>query len=413
MTVGHAARPPTEEENALKAELLRAWEADRAALIFERPFVSSLAMRLALVPVVDHRVPTACTDGESIWFNPFFLQSLTAPERVFVLAHEVWHSVMLHGIRRGDRAPHRWNLAIDHEVNNLLLHDGWKMPDCAVLYPQCEGMSAEEVYELIGDDAEEEPLDVHLEPGANGHGIVGGTREPRGDEDRVQDPDFTPWIRGMEVWAPWPGHVRITAAQMRARGTLSRVEDATLNRLAEGQIDWRRELIDVVTRTLGGTRTWSPPARRHVYRGLYLPSQRAARLVACVAVDTSGSTHALLPAMLGELRGLLSTFGRWELRLLWADSRVQREEVWTSDDPPDFEALRVPLGGGTDFRPVFARLEEDPPPVLIYVTDGHGPAPEREPPWPVLWVLTCLGAKPPAPWGRAAWFEASKEEKSW
>ena len=47
-------------------------------------------------------------------------------------------------------------------------------------------------------------------------------------------------------------------------------------------------------------------------------------------------------------------------------------------------------GGGTDFRPVFAALEEqgEAPAALVYLTDLCGPFPEVEPDFPVLWVST-------------------------
>jgi predicted metal-dependent peptidase len=141
-----------------------------------------------------------------------------------------------------------------------------------------------------------------------------------------------------------------------------------------------------------------------VHRGLYLPSLRTTRLEVCIALDTSGSTHAMLPAMLGELHALLGSFGRWEARILWADAAVQREERWTDDDPPDLAQLRVPLGGDTDLRPAFGHVAEEPPRLMIYVTDGYGPAPSQAPPWPVLWLLPSPACPVPAPWGEVAWF---------
>ena len=407
-------RAPTAEEQATKRTALATWEADRGALLFERPFLASLALRMTLVPVVDHRVPTACTDGESIWFNPYFLDALSAPERVFVLAHEVWHCALLHPLRRGDRTRLRWNVAIDQEVNALLLRDGWTMPKGGIHFPRLDGLNAEDVYDRLPADMSDVfsggvgPLDVHLEPGSGAQpapegGQHGGGGPPPQDV-WVEDPDYNPGPIGREGWEGWPGRTQLVASQLRGRGRLSSVEDAVLRRLAGGAVDWRHVLRDFVTRSIGGDRTWSPPARRHVHRGLYLPSLRAPRLDVCVALDTSASTHAMLPAMLGELHALLTSFGRWEARILWADARVQREERWTDDDPPDLGQVRVPLGGGTDLRPVFTHVAAEPPRLQIYVTDGKGAAPTQAPPWPVLWLLPSPAWPAPAPWGQVAWF---------
>ena len=47
-------------------------------------------------------------------------------------------------------------------------------------------------------------------------------------------------------------------------------------------------------------------------------------------------------------------------------------------------------GGGTRFEPVFdhiaADTEHDTPECLIYLTDGLGSFPDREPDYPVLWA---------------------------
>lgn len=415
MTPG--ARRPTPEDARAKAEARVLWETDRAALLFQRPFIATLALRMPLVPVVDHRVPTACTDGESIWFNPYFLAPLSPPERVFVLAHEIWHCVMLHPLRRGERTPRRWNLAVDQEVNALLLHDGWKMPEGAFHDDDLDDLSAEAVYDrLPADAAAERALDTHLEP--RGGGLPSAAPDARGtpgpgappgedggaDADPVEDPDFTPGRDGRERFAAWPGRVQMAAAQCRTRGMLSAREDRVLAALAGGSVDWRRLLRDFVTRTIGGDRAWTPPARRHVHRGLYLPSIRQPQITVSVAVDTSGSVHAALPAMLGELRGLLDAFGRWEIQVLWADTEVQRVERWTSEEPPP--RFDVPMGGGTDFRPVFRQLADDPPPLLIYITDGYGPAPAHPPAYPVLWVLVGPDCEPPATWGQRVVFDA-------
>jgi predicted metal-dependent peptidase len=50
--------------------------------------------------------------------------------------------------------------------------------------------------------------------------------------------------------------------------------------------------------------------------------------------------------------------------------------------------LRACGGGGTDFRPVFAALEEEPPVALVYLSDLDGRFPDEAPSFPVLWGQT-------------------------
>jgi predicted metal-dependent peptidase len=58
--------------------------------------------------------------------------------------------------------------------------------------------------------------------------------------------------------------------------------------------------------------------------------------------------------------------------------------------------------GGTDLRPPFAAEVLNPirPDVVVYFTDGIGPAPALAPGVPVLWCLTARGTRP-TPWGGA------------
>ncbi|MGC8698404.1 MAG: VWA-like domain-containing protein, partial [Halothiobacillus sp.] len=53
-------------------------------------------------------------------------------------------------------------------------------------------------------------------------------------------------------------------------------------------------------------------------------------------------------------------------------------------------------GGGTDFRPVFARLQGDASvDVLIYCTDLAGQFPPMAPQFPVFWLIPNSLAQPP------------------
>jgi predicted metal-dependent peptidase len=155
-----------------------------------------------------------------------------------------------------------------------------------------------------------------------------------------------------------------------------------------------------VTQAIGGERTWNPPSRRHIHRGLYLPATRQHRLRAVVAIDTSGSVHEFIPQFVAELSGLLASFGRYELDIVWCDCEVQRVDHWSDAAPPDIARLEIIEGGGTDFRPVFDHVETHgaAPDVLIYLTDGYGPAPDDPPGYPVLWALAD-GCSAPARWG--------------
>lgn len=139
-----------EDLKILKGKALDALSHARHVLLNKYPFIGSIALRMDLVPVRDIRVRTACTDGNSVYFDIAFLSSLSNEERIFVLAHEVWHAVLLHLTRRGTRNPELFNIATDKEVNYLLKEDGL-VPPPHLCFPEGKeiGKCAEEIYEMM------------------------------------------------------------------------------------------------------------------------------------------------------------------------------------------------------------------------------------------------------------------------
>lgn len=389
-----ASRAPNAQEQLLKREALALWEADRARLMLRQPFVALLALRLDLIPVVDSRLDTACTDGERIFVSAPFLNTLSPSDREFVLAHEVWHCAARHPVRRGRREPRRWNIAADHEVNALLKDEGLTLPADCVYFPDLHGSNAETVYAsqacqaLAGGESDRGRL-------ADRHGL------PVGGGGEVRDPDLDTFGTSGD-WSAWPARVVAVAQQLeRSRGHLPAGIATFVNGYRHPQLPWRAILSRFVTRTLGDERSWLPPSRRGIAQGLYLPSRRGQQLELALAIDTSASTRADLRDFLGELMGIVSSFGRYRLQLLFCDAEVQRVETFTDADALDPDRINFRGQGGTSFIPVFEYFEcHEAPRALLYFTDGYGRAPERPPPFPVLWVLSGRGRQP-ARWGES------------
>lgn len=381
----------TAADQAAKHQARLLWEADRAQLMLRQPFLALLALQLDLIPVIDARLATAATDGERVFVNARFLLSLSPADRLFVLAHEVWHCAALHFLRQGDREQEVWNFACDHEVNALLESQGLTAPADAVLYPQWRGANAEAVYQWLLEHPEHmgqrpEWADQHA-PLADADGLEGPF-----------DPDFQP---SSGSWEAWPERVVGAAQQVEQRqpGSLPAEIEAWVVKLRQPRLPWRELLARFVAETAQRRRQWMPPNRRYLAQGLYLPGwAREEELSIVVAVDTSGSTSGHIAQFLSELSGIASSFGIWEMRLLQCDIRITSDRRLSSQEPPDFSRMQFTGGGGTDFRPVFERLAAEPARALVYLTDGFGPAPQQAPEYPVLWVLT-PGGETPADWG--------------
>ena len=136
----------SEQLKELKCSICKELSHARHKLLQFYPFIGSIALRMDLIPVRDIRCRTACTDGHDI----SFFNKLSKDERIFVLAHEIWHAVLLHLVRCQSRIPSIFNIATDMEVNYLLKNDGYTPPSECVFPPKnLEGKDAEAIYEYL------------------------------------------------------------------------------------------------------------------------------------------------------------------------------------------------------------------------------------------------------------------------
>jgi predicted metal-dependent peptidase len=128
----------------------------RSQLVMDHAFFGSLVMRMNMLSSTALKDKTMATDGSSIWYHPEFLDEVGEEELLGVFVHELFHCILGHHVRRGDRDHDRWNRACDYVVNPMVLDAGFKLPSWVLLDRQYVGLNAEQVYRLL-EDAEQEP----------------------------------------------------------------------------------------------------------------------------------------------------------------------------------------------------------------------------------------------------------------
>ena len=106
----------------------------------------------------------AANDGRSVIYNDRLMSYYTQEHQCFYVAQQIMHLQLNHFARGKGRDPILWKRASDAVVNALLKADGFDLPEDAVYLADAAEQSAEEIYEVLLEDAEEknenEPLVV-------------------------------------------------------------------------------------------------------------------------------------------------------------------------------------------------------------------------------------------------------------
>jgi predicted metal-dependent peptidase len=91
-------------------------------MLVKYPFFGSVVTNVSYKE--NKEIPTAGTDGKTIYYNPEFLGGLSVEEQTFVFAHEVCHIAFNHILRSDGKDPQLWNIATDAVINSLLEKNG-------------------------------------------------------------------------------------------------------------------------------------------------------------------------------------------------------------------------------------------------------------------------------------------------
>lgn len=116
-------------------------------MLVKYPFFGSVVASVGYKENKD--IPTAGTDGETIYYNPEYLESLSVEEQIFVFAHEVCHIAFNHILRSEGKDPELWNIATDGVINQFLKRDGLKMTKGGVDIAEAINYDAEQLYEKL------------------------------------------------------------------------------------------------------------------------------------------------------------------------------------------------------------------------------------------------------------------------
>ncbi len=359
----------------------------RAVLLVTQRFWGAMVYGLRLIE--DEAIPTACTDGKQLRYNPTYILSLTAPQLRGLLAEEVSHIARMHHTRRAGREPRAWNEACDLAISPDLKAGGFDTsdPNGGMMYDRrFQGMSAEEIYAA----RQSEQKQNGKKPGGDGPGRGEITDAPGGEAGK-EKAEMEAMTIVRSAYAMAKKHI---GAGMLPADILAIVKD-----LDEPKVDWRRKLRAFAEDSAIRETDWRRPSKRSPFPIILPGKTSSAPAKAVIGLDWSGSTMGdPRKAFGGEIQAMLDERAVGEVVVVYHDVDVKKVERY---EPGDMISLESTGNGGTAFGPALKWIadNEHDASCIIFLTDLDGSDNQTiEPPGPpVMWcrVPGYISIKPP------------------
>ena len=157
--------------------------------------------------------------------------------------------------------------------------------------------------------------------------------------------------------------------------------------LVEQVVPWEDMFRDMFTQVQSNNNTWSMPNRRHMARGIYMPSKDKEPSIKNVVmlVDVSGSTEGDRDSFITEALAILEEFQVKKLMVnRYAGVALRNEQgeyfdVYDTDqgdEMPDKDEINFAGSGWTNFDAPFNAVEEfldlDEIDLIVHFSDGEG-----------------------------------------
>jgi predicted metal-dependent peptidase len=340
----------------------------RVGLLLRHPFFGNMATRLKIEEGSEW-MGTAATDGRTIYFNRKFFEPLSVKQVEFVIAHEILHNVFDHMGRREGRNPRIFNIAADYCVNGQLVRDriGEHKIDGITIFHDAKyyGMGAEEVYDKIFDEHDEEELnalgqllDDHIDWGENGKD--GQPKYSKEELKQIRDE-----IR----------EATMQAAQAAGAGNTPASVQRMIKELTEPKMNWREILRQQIQSTIKNDFSFMRPNRKGWHMNAILPGQQFQETIdICVAIDMSGSIgDDQAKDFLTEIKGIMQEYKDFKIKLWCFDTKVYNEAEYDGYSIDEFDYYEPMGGGGTEFDAnwEYMKAHDIQPKKFIMFTDGY------------------------------------------
>jgi predicted metal-dependent peptidase len=356
----------------------------------KRTALFSGIMLMGKSEVVDD-CPTAKTDGLNKFYGREFIGGLTDQELRALVWHENGHVALKHILRFKslmDKGQGQLvNIACDYVVNDMIVstkdESFVKLPKGGLYESKYHDWSVNDILKDLQKMQEENPEQLQRQIGE-------GETLDEHDYENAEGGDTKESVEKLE---------RLIEEGMRQgqilAGKLGGDIPRSITDMLAPKVDWKDVLRDFVQSSMRGKDelTWRKFNKRHLANDIYLPStedESVGELV--VALDVSGSIGGeVLNSFASELSSICVNTQPDKVRVLWWDTKVSSEQVFTAKDYEHIKTLLKATGGGgtapecIDKYLIDKNIKAE---ALIVLTDGAFDKPVWKSSMPSLWVCT-------------------------
>lgn len=375
----------------------------------------------------------------NVWYDPEFVNSVSAEQMQFIIAHEVMHLGLEHLVRQDNRNERKWNKAADYAINAILSKNGMEMPPSGLLDEQYFDMSAEQIYSKLpnhepgdcptcggsgdcqkcdgtgdGDDGGDCPdcggsgdcpdcggsgkatCDGDCENCPYGQEVGGGqggvvcTNPNMQEGFDVHMPGDQSDQEAKDAGREWKDRLSEAAEYAKQRGEVPAGMEELIEGMHEARVNWKTLLRQFITNMIQSNYTWLRPSKKSWEVGSYLPSTTREYLDIAVAMDTSGSvSHDELVQFKSEINSIARQFENINITIIMHDAAVQEIYEIGPRSQTSIDEIKAVGRGGTNHKPVFEWINENLQnnQCLVCLTDGYSSFPDNAPRYKTIWVL--------------------------
>jgi predicted metal-dependent peptidase len=329
-------------------------------------------------------INTMCTNGDYIKINPIFWSKLSKQDKIYCLAHQLWHIALLHPIRATNKDPKFFRIAADVVVANILDDSGFKTDKIKVAtVSSLKDHSTEDIYDKL---------------------MLGDIKPPPEDKDDIgNDLEFSNKLSDEEQ----KEFEREIKSKLAGFGSMSGDLPGEVKDIISDFLKPRIKFGNILKRFLTNlgeeSRTYQRPNHRLDNDNLILATttEDLGKLTHInFYIDSSGSvSDEEIVVFNSEIKQIKELYNPETLSVITFDTKIITEHTFSQKDKYDY--IEIVGRGGTDFDCVFEHITNNKPTVAIICTDlDIHRIPDKPKNTEIAWLCTVLNPRTTPTFGK-------------